>query len=55
MSFVRIKDVSNFDGQEITIKGWVYNKRSSGKLHFLQIPEFIFHKTKTFIQRSANC
>lgn len=37
MSFVRIKDVSNFDGQEITIKGWVYNKRSSGKLHFLQI------------------
>ncbi|MCJ7508051.1 MAG: asparagine--tRNA ligase, partial [candidate division Zixibacteria bacterium] len=24
-------------GQEITIKGWLYNKRSSGKIHFLII------------------
>ncbi len=37
MNFVRIKDVNKYEGQEIKIKGWVYNKRSSGKLHFLQI------------------
>ena len=24
-------------GQEITLKGWLYNKRSSGKLHFLRL------------------
>lgn len=32
-----IKDASNFVGKEVTLKGWVYNKRSSGKIHFLQI------------------
>jgi asparaginyl-tRNA synthetase len=32
-----IKDVSNHVGEEITIKGWLYNARSSGKLIFPQI------------------
>lgn len=32
-----IEDIKNYENQEITIKGWVYNKRSSGKLHFLQL------------------
>ncbi len=32
-----IKDVSEHVGQEVTIKGWLYNKRSSGKLIFPQI------------------
>jgi asparaginyl-tRNA synthetase len=32
-----IRDVSRHDGQEITIKGWLYNIRSSGKLMFPQI------------------
>jgi len=32
-----IKNIGDYDGQEITIKGWLYNKRSSGKIHFLII------------------
>lgn len=32
-----IKDVEKYVGQEVTIKGWLYNKRSSGKLHFLMV------------------
>lgn len=32
-----IRDVSRHAGQEITIKGWLYNMRSSGKLMFPQI------------------
>ena len=37
MDFVRIKDIGKYEGQEVKIRGWVFNKRSSGKLHFLQI------------------
>jgi len=32
-----IRDISKYDGQEVEIRGWVYNKRSSGKIHFLMI------------------
>lgn len=32
-----IKDISSQVGQEVTIKGWLYNKRSSGKIAFLEI------------------
>ena len=34
---IRVKDVGAYVGKEITLKGWLYNKRSSGKLHFLQL------------------
>lgn len=34
---IRIKDASQFVGQEVTIGGWLANKRSSGKIAFLQI------------------
>src|SRR5512140_3060911 len=34
---VYIEDIAKYDGQSVTIKGWLYNRRSSGKLHFLQI------------------
>lgn len=34
---VFIKDVSKFEAQTIEIKGWVYNKRSSGSLAFLEL------------------
>jgi asparaginyl-tRNA synthetase len=30
-----IKDAAEFDGQTVTVKGWVYNLRSSGKIKFL--------------------
>ncbi|PIZ95141.1 MAG: asparagine--tRNA ligase [Candidatus Magasanikbacteria bacterium CG_4_10_14_0_2_um_filter_37_12] len=32
-----IKDIAEYVGQEITLKGWLYNKRSSGKIAFLEI------------------
>jgi asparaginyl-tRNA synthetase len=37
MDQVYIKDVASHVGEEITIKGWLYNIRSSGKLMFPQI------------------
>lgn len=37
MSQTYIRDVSKHDGEEITIKGWLYNMRSSGKLMFPQV------------------
>ena len=37
MSHVYVEDVGSHDGQAVTIKGWLYNKRSSGKLHFLLV------------------
>src|SRR5690349_13786721 len=33
----RIADIGKFEGQEVELRGWLYGKRSSGKLHFLQI------------------
>ncbi|MCK5381737.1 MAG: asparagine--tRNA ligase, partial [Candidatus Latescibacteria bacterium] len=32
-----ISEIGKHEGQEVTIRGWLYNKRSSGKLHFLQV------------------
>lgn len=34
---VFLSDIKKYLGQEVTINGWVYNKRSSGKIMFLQI------------------
>jgi asparaginyl-tRNA synthetase len=30
-----IEDIGNHEGQEVTIRGWLHNRRSSGKIHFL--------------------
>ena len=35
MQKIYISELANYVGQEITIQGWLYNKRSSGKLRFL--------------------
>jgi asparaginyl-tRNA synthetase len=37
MRWVYIDDIGQHEGQEVTLKGWLYNRRSSGKLHFLQV------------------
>ena len=34
---VYIEDLHRHLGKEVTLKGWLYNRRSSGKLHFLQL------------------
>jgi asparaginyl-tRNA synthetase len=35
MSIVRITDLKDHVGGEVTLRGWLHNKRSSGKLQFL--------------------
>jgi len=30
-----IEDIGRHEGDEVTIKGWLHNRRSSGKIHFL--------------------
>jgi asparaginyl-tRNA synthetase len=37
MAPVRIEDLAKFVGETVTLHGWLYNKRSSGKLHFLEV------------------
>jgi hypothetical protein len=32
---VYVEDIGRHEGQEVTIKGWLHNRRSSGKIHFL--------------------
>jgi len=34
---VHVADISKHEGKEVTLHGWLYNRRSSGKLHFLQV------------------
>ncbi len=34
---IRIEDAAAHAGQEVEIRGWLYNRRSSGKIHFLLI------------------
>jgi asparaginyl-tRNA synthetase len=34
---VQISDLSSHVGEEVTIQGWMYNKRGSGKIYFLQL------------------
>jgi asparaginyl-tRNA synthetase len=34
---IYISGIAAHDGQEVTLRGWLYGKRSSGKLHFLQV------------------
>jgi asparaginyl-tRNA synthetase len=35
MPAVYVENIGNHEGQEVTLRGWVYNKRSSGKLQFI--------------------
>ncbi len=34
---VYIEDIARYDGQAVTLKGWLHNRRSSGKIHFLTL------------------
>ncbi len=55
MKWVYIEDIGQHNGQEVEIRGWVYNKRSSGKVRFLLVRDgtgiiqgTIFHPDKDF-------
>ncbi len=37
LDFTYIEDIGKNLGGEVVIKGWLYNKRSSGKIHFLLV------------------
>src|SRR5262245_35193875 len=37
MSQVYIEDIASHEGQPVEIRGWLANRRSSGKIHFLQV------------------
>lgn len=37
MIYTTISKIGQFKDQEVIIKGWLYNIRSSGKIHFLQV------------------
>lgn len=66
---VYIQNIGEYVDQEVCILGWLYNKRSSGKLHFLQVrdgtetiqcvmfkgdfPEEEFKKADTLPQESS--
>ena len=32
-----IEDIARHEGEQITIRGWLHNRRSSGKIHFLTV------------------
>jgi asparaginyl-tRNA synthetase len=34
---VYIEDIAPFDGKKVTLKGWLYHKRSSGKIRFVVV------------------
>src|ERR1700761_9391432 len=37
MARVYIDELGGRSGEEVTLRGWLYNRRSSGKVHFLLI------------------
>ena len=32
-----IEEIARFEGQAVVIRGWLHNRRSSGKIHFLTV------------------
>ena len=34
---VYVNDIAAHEGEEVLLRGWLYGRRSSGKLHFLQV------------------
>ncbi|HEX2906548.1 MAG TPA: asparagine--tRNA ligase [Phototrophicaceae bacterium] len=36
-TIINIRDLAQYDGQEVTLRGWVYNRTDKGKLQFIQL------------------
>jgi len=34
---IAIHDIANYDGKEVTVRGWLYNRADKGRLQFLQV------------------
>ncbi len=66
---ISLSDIAQYDGQEVTIHGWVYNRTDKGKLQFLlvrdgtgiaqcvafqkDLPEDQFEAARTLTQESS--
>ncbi len=37
MTTVYIEDIAKYEGQPVRLRGWLHNRRSSGKIHFLTL------------------
>ena len=37
MAFTYIEDIATHEGQPVRLRGWLHNRRSSGKIHFLTL------------------
>ncbi len=37
MPIAYIEDIARHEGEQVTIRGWLHNRRSSGKIHFLTV------------------
>src|SRR5437762_1532282 len=37
MPIVQIADLAQYEGQDVTIRGWLYNRTDKGKLQFLLV------------------
>lgn len=61
MTTIKIVQASSFVGRKVTIRGWIYNLRSSGSIYFLQIRDgsgfiqAIVSKSKVTDQIWADC
>lgn len=69
MEYCDIEHIGKYAGKEVGIRGWLYNRRSSGKIHFLlvrdgtgilqcvmgikDVPENIFHLADELPQESS--
>lgn len=34
---IQVQDIAQYDGQEVTLRGWVYDRTSKGKLEFIKL------------------
>ncbi len=69
MTLIRVEDIARYEGQEVTVRGWVYNRTDKGKLVFLlvrdgsgfvqcvafkgDLPEEVFYQVSHLPQESA--
>ncbi len=37
MTIISIRDMAQYEGQQVTLRGWVYNRTDKGKLQFIQL------------------
>ncbi|MDW8227922.1 MAG: OB-fold nucleic acid binding domain-containing protein [Anaerolineales bacterium] len=37
MNLIRVEKIADYVGQQVTVRGWVYNRTDKGKLVFLLV------------------